>query len=233
MSENKPSVSVVLLCLLGFLVANNSGAETQAIADIQTQVLGDLMVSKTRRVPAIVVSDNDAMIKAEISAVVEELLVKPGQTVVAGQPILAFDCADYVFSRELAEADLSSAEADLKFSKLQYTRTKDLKTKSLAATQELDSTEAQFASMRAKRQRAAVVLKQAQRNVDRCAISAPFAGVVMEKFASVGELLSQGADVIRLVDTDNLELSASISPAYREELSGQRKAIHLQRQTFP
>ena len=188
------------------------------LSDIQTATLSELSVSKTRYVPATVVSDNSAQLKAEISAVIEKYYVAPGGNVSAGDVLLEFDCRDYELDHDLAKADLDAAKADLRFVELQYQRTRELRDKSLTSVQDLDSREAELASKRAIKARAAVRLKQAQRDVDRCVMKAPFGGTISEKSASEGELVSPGTAVLQLVDTVNVELSASVNPAFIPEL---------------
>ena len=53
-------------------------------------------------------------------------------------------------------------------------------------------------------------LKMANRNVKKCRLRAPFNAVVIERIASVGELASVGAPVLRLLDDEQIEISASV-----------------------
>ena len=212
------------------LSAENSdviSSDEHVISDIRSQPLQSLMISKKRMVPARVVSQNDAVIKSELNAVVESVEVAVGQRVAAGDLLIRLNCRDYDLSLELARADLSASEAELKFGKLQFQRAMDLKKKGLASDQEFDEREVNLAARRAGLDRARVQVQQARRNVERCNLRAAFSGVVVEKHASIGELLAPGAPILRLVDTDSIELSATVSPSYLEELQNQKSFTFL------
>lgn len=186
---------------------------TEAV-DIKTRALADIAQEVERAASALVVSDNNAILKAEISAVIEQVKVKVGDKVSKGQELIALNCTDYELGQALAEADLQSSEASLSFAQLQYQRALELKKKSLTSTLEVDSRSTELSQARANQQRSKVVLKQAKRDVRRCQITAPFSGVITAKDVSVGELVNAGSALVNLVDIDAIELSASVNPQY-------------------
>ena len=70
--------------------------------------------------------------------------------------------------------------------------------------------------------RAEVAIDQTRRRIEQTRVVAPFAGVVVERLVQVGEFVARGAQVARLVDTQNREIRAkaplSIAPYLREGL---------------
>jgi multidrug efflux pump subunit AcrA (membrane-fusion protein) len=55
-------------------------------------------------------------------------------------------------------------------------------------------------------------VKVAQISVDRCVVTAPFAGVVTERAAQLGALAAPGSPLMRLVQLADAELSARVPP---------------------
>lgn len=208
-------VFVALMMISIAVSAQENAIQTNEEAvDVKTRALADIAQEVERAASALVVSENNALIKAEIAAVVEQVKVKVGDQVSKGEELVALDCTDYKLGQELAEADLLSSEASLGFAELQYQRALDLKKKSLTSTLDVDSRSTELSQARANKQRSEVLLKQAKRDVKRCEITAPFSGVISERSASVGELVSPGATLIHLVDINDIELSASVNPQY-------------------
>jgi hypothetical protein len=58
----------------------------------------------------------------------------------------------------------------------------------------------------------------AARNVEKCRIIAPFAGVVLERQAQVGAMATPGTPLLRLVDLAPPEIEAQIQAAWADEL---------------
>src|SRR5690606_11597462 len=52
--------------------------------------------------------------------------------------------------------------------------------------------------------------KFAKHQTSKCEIRAPFAAVILEKHASIGELANPGRNIVRLLDSHNIELQAHI-----------------------
>lgn len=208
----------LLLALLVSILVQNSYGDGKPF-DVETRSLGEIAKKVERSASSLVVSEYDATIKAELSAVIDQIAVKVGDRVEVGELLVGLDCTDYRLAVELADADLQASEANLSFAQLQYQRALDLKAKSLNSVLDVDTRKTELASSRASKLRSKVIRKQAQRDVARCKITAPFSGVVVEKLASKGELVSLGTALLHFVGTDAIELSANVDPLMAAELT--------------
>ena len=56
--------------------------------------------------------------------------------------------------------------------------------------------------------RAEVAIAQIKRRISQTQVLAPFPGIVVERVVQVGEFVSRGAQVARLVDTEHREIRA-------------------------
>jgi RND family efflux transporter MFP subunit len=105
----------------------------------------------------------------------------------------------------IAKAQLDAADADLKVALSRYQD----------AVEEIRNREALVVQRRSE-------LEIARQQLADCAIIAPFAGVVQEKRASIGEYLASGAPVVNVVRVDPLRLRAEVPEREaRNVVSGQ------------
>ncbi|MEZ5583797.1 MAG: HlyD family efflux transporter periplasmic adaptor subunit [Candidatus Competibacteraceae bacterium] len=65
----------------------------------------------------------------------------------------------------------------------------------------------------------------AARNVEKCRIAAPFAGVVLERQAQVGALAAPGTTLLRLVDLAPPEIEAQVQAAQADGLLQAREPV--------
>ena len=157
-------------------------------------------------VPGTVVSKNDSQVAAEVRGVLV-WLAEVGDAVAAGDTIARIDPRLLQVEVKRAQANVANLQADHDYRERQLARTEELAAKNSASATLLDETRAlrdqalhQLADARAQ-------LERAQVDLDRTEIRAAFGGHVTERLASVGEFIDVGEDVIRLVDTQHIEIA--------------------------
>ncbi len=126
----------------------------------------------------------------------------------AGEPVARIDDTRLKLLEQELVAEIARAEARVRFLEGEEKRFAKLAESNLAATTQLEST-------RSDRDVAigdlAVANARYAQNADsqaRTKILAPFAGVVVERVKRPGERVSEGDDVLRLVDQEHLEIVA-------------------------
>ena len=117
--------------------------------------------------------DQDVVVSARITGIVESISVDRGTTVSQGQALALLDAS-------ALEADVREAKEDMDLRKAEYDRAKALVDSKVTSVQDLDSKKAQYAVAVARWEKA-----KTQR--DYAVIRAPFAGVVTEKYARIGQ----------------------------------------------
>jgi RND family efflux transporter MFP subunit len=167
-------------------------------------------VVPVRDAPATAVSLNDTSVSAQIRGVIKDIPVRVGDTVEKEETVAELACEDYELVRRQAKASLEVARARNKFAKYQERRAiKLLKSKSISEeTMQERSAEASAAGAEVAQLTAA--LQAAESDVEKCTIRAPFRAVVVERIASAGEFAAPGAVIVRLLDQDNIEISAMV-----------------------
>lgn len=183
-----------------------------AIAQTSVSVtpLSELAIYPDRFAPATVISLNEPMLSAQITAQIESVPVRVGDMVEAGQTLVELDCDEYELGRESAQASLESAQARYALALKSLERSQALVANQLVSVENLDSSRTNLDALSAevKASRAALDLNQLYES--RCQIKAPFDALVLERMASVGQLAVPGTAVARIMDLNSLEISAQI-----------------------
>ncbi|RKZ12063.1 hypothetical protein DRQ32_04525, partial [bacterium] len=136
-------------------------------------------------------------ISTQESGVIQKLRADKGSVVKKGEVIVLLD-------RGLLEAEMKSAEAERILHEYNEERTQRLFDANSVSKQEM-------LRVHTLLQRAAESEKIAQLRYERAAIKAPFDGMVADRYVEVGELVSPGVSVVRVVDPFTLKLVGSVT----------------------
>lgn len=154
--------------------------------------------------------DARAAVAAAVGGRVERVLVAPGQTVRAGQPLAVLVSGEAAVYR--AEIDAASASADA--ARRAHQRDQNLYEAGVVARQDVEASRASAlgaeAQARAARARAAAAGSPSASG--RISIVAPISGVVTSVQVGPGGFLAQGAVVAEVADPARVELVFSAPP---------------------
>ena len=117
-----------------------------------------------------------------------ELLFQEGQSVAAGTPLVRIDAA-------LLRAQAERATADRDLARQQLERSRRLQGEQAATTADLERAEAAYRSAEA-------ALNVLNLQIQRSTVTAPFAGVVGQRFVSVGDYVTSASRLLSLQTTD-------------------------------
>lgn len=117
--------------------------------------------------------DQDVVVSARITGIVESIAVDRGSAVAQGQTLATLDTG-------ALDADVREAKEDMDLRRVEYERAKALASEKVMSVQDLDEKKAQYAVAVARWEKT-----RTQR--DYAVIRAPFAGVVTEKYARIGQ----------------------------------------------
>jgi HlyD family secretion protein len=183
-----------------------------------------------------VVARRKATVAAEITGKVVETLVEEGMVVEAGQVLARLDSVLAATDLSLSQSRVAAAEAavgmitaDLRDAERIVVRLQTLSQKNFASEADLTKAEARLGVLRAQLAQAQAQLEtarlDARRNsavLDKHAIRAPFGGVVVDRSAQPGEMispLSAGGGFTRtgictIVDMDSIEVEVDVNEAF-------------------
>jgi RND family efflux transporter MFP subunit len=183
-----------------------------------------------------VVARRKATVAAEITGKVVEVLIEEGMVVESGRVVARLDSVLAEKDLALAQSRAAAAEAAIAMITADHdeatrvlTRVKSLSQKSFASEADLTRAEARVGVLAAQLRQASSQLETARLDAQRTAavldkhqIRAPFGGVVVDRSAQPGEMispLSAGGGFTRtgvctIVDMDSIEIEVDVNEAF-------------------
>ncbi len=164
-------------------------------------------MAPTMRVAGTVISRSDAHLSAEVEGRLREV-ADVGTTVNEGDVVAEIeDTTLRLRAREL-EAEVQRAESRLEFLDAELRRLQQLSDRQLTSATEIESTRSERNVASSELVVASTRLEQTEDQIDRTRIRAPFPGIIVARHLQVGERVSVGERVVRMVNPQSLELVA-------------------------
>jgi RND family efflux transporter MFP subunit len=182
-----------------------------------------------------VVARRKATVAAEITGKVVEVFIDEGMTVTEGQVVARLDNVlaerDYELARsrvETADAAVAAITADLEDATRIMTRVQTLSQKNFATEADLTKAQARVGVLSAQLRQAQsqfetakIDAKRSASMLDKHQIRAPFAGVVVDRSAQPGEMISPMSvggytrtGICTIVDMDSIEIEVDVNEAF-------------------
>ena len=181
------------------LAAGQTAAATPAQAPMTVRVQTLSAVNRTREITVRghTEASRTVTVKAEIAGSIIELRVNKGDRVTQGQVIARLDLADRA-------ARLSEAQANGAAKQLDYNIAKALTDQGNQALNRLVAAQAALEGANA-------ALARVELEIDKTKIRAPFAGLVEDRQAQMGDFINAGAAVAMVVDDDPFLVVGAVS----------------------
>ena len=157
------------------------------------------------------VSPNHAKIAAEVGGRITSLYINEGQPAHAGDRVLEIDPERRELDLRAARASNAEAQAGLADQKRAAERAAALFKKNVASQAQLDTAQTQLELARSRADAAAAQLGQSERARRDAEVKAPFAGLIAQRFVSVGEFVQPGTPLFELVALDPIEVEFRVA----------------------
>ena len=155
--------------------------------------------------------ERKADVRAEISALVLQVLKENGDVVKKGDVLVKLDETAIRDSLSSADASARSASQALEQAQRQVERMKTLRASGMTSVQAMDDAEVRrngaSSEVAAARSRAALARQQLARTVVR----APFDGVVSDRKVSAGDTASPGKELVKVIDPTSMRFEGRVS----------------------
>ncbi len=149
-------------------------------------------------------------LSAQVSGRIVAVAVDAGARVRAGETLMRLD------SREASQAE-AAAQAQLTQAQAQYERTRSLLEKKFVSPAAMDRADADYKSAKA-------LAAQAGAGLSHATIAAPFAGLVGQRMAELGDMAVPGKPLLTVYDPNGLRAVASVPQRVLDAVRGNRKA---------
>ena len=154
----------------------------------------------------------DSEIAAEVEGTLETVL-DVGDQIRINETIAKVDDKTYLLALNEIQTEIKPIETMVDFYSREAERLDRLAKQNNAAKSQLDETQANRDQALANISVVKAKLAMARDDLNRTIVRAPFSGVVIERFKSPGERVDAGDSIVRLIDTENVEVQARIQMA--------------------
>ncbi len=152
----------------------------------------------------------EASVRAEVGGSIVSLTVDRGDAVASGATIARVSSRDLESARSSAETAVKSAETALSVAKSEAQRTEALVKGGALAARDLEQANNAVSMAQAQSAAAVARLRSVEQQLADTIIKAPFAGVVSERPASVGDVVSPGTPILTIIDPSSMRLEAQV-----------------------
>ena len=212
-----PAGLIIPLCLSLFTVCPITHAEDEKTLSpplppavpVSVSTVQQLALSQSVKMPATVISSDDAQISSEVSGKINSIR-EVGEQVAEGDILAEIDTSRYQLEYDEARAALLPLESVVVFQRDENKRMKMLMSESHVArsrAQEIDSnyqkTLGEIAMVKAR-------IEVARDRLQRSTIRAAFSGVIAERMGNLGEWVEPGDAILRLVSMQRLEVQVQV-----------------------
>ena len=189
-----------ILLLATLLVATNAAAEVP----VQVETVTNRVVVKQINVTGTVTSPRTAVLSTAVAGIVAELTIDEGDRVETGDVLLRLDAELAQLALERALAAVKQREIAVADARRRFVEAEEVGTQRGIARTQIESLRAEVASNEAALAASRAAAREQQAIVERNTLKAPFAGVISERYAELGEWVNPGDGLFELVATENL-----------------------------
>ena len=212
-------IAILIGCFLisGYLIRNPTTVEEAAIEIIPVSVRVaevnlesvDLVVGSQGKVQAA----QTASLSAPVAGPVEWISssMEAGGYVEGGQALLRLEAADFKTALERSRANLQQAQAELEFADTELARMRELAEQRLASDSQLQDAQRRANVNKARLIDAQASYDQAQLDLDRTEIRAPFNAVIQSRDVELGQYVNRAQSVALLYGADEVEVRVPLA----------------------
>lgn len=189
-------------------IASSAQAQMAGMPPAKVEVVtaAERLMAPTMDVTGSVVSLNDAAISSEVEGVLH-WVADVGTFAKTGDVIAKIDDRNIAVAVKHAQANLKRFQADMRRSEQEVSRFQNLNKNDNTSKARLEAVIANRDMLAQDIITAKILLEQARGDLARTKIKAQFSGYVTARLSRAGEYITVGEEVVRLVDTDNIEIA--------------------------
>lgn len=220
MIKNKPRIRTLMIILILALLAGIAAwriynSQQQASLIIQPLAVTTAEGKQTQKpntfkLTGTVEGLTSAIISSRFDGKLDQVFVEDGQAVEKGATLLTLDTVELSNAVRIAQNNVRQTEANFNTAQADYQRYYNLYAKNAATKQQLESAEAHMITSRTEVDNAYANLNNAQKQIADGSILSPVTGVVANKAATIGQVVSPGTALLTVEQMDQVYVVVNI-----------------------
>jgi membrane fusion protein (multidrug efflux system) len=155
-------------------------------------------------------AENEATVKAEVAGAVLQVTAEVGNAVKQGQLLARLEDTTQREAVLSAESAVKSAENALDVAQREATRTANLVKGGALPEREVETTQNAVTGAQAQLANAKAQLATARKQLDKATVRSPMSGIVAERAANRGDIVSTGDPLYKVIAPSSMQLNASV-----------------------
>ena len=155
--------------------------------------------------------ERKADLRAEVSAVVLQVLKENGDVVRRGDVLVRLDQTSIRDNLQSAEANVRNATQALDQAERNLQRLKTLRDSGMTSLQALDDAEVRRNAAQSELSASHARAVLARQQLDRTVVRSPFEGVVSDRKVSAGDTASVGKELLKVIDPGSMRFAGRVS----------------------
>jgi RND family efflux transporter MFP subunit len=213
MSVLHRAAAALLLLLLSISAIAQVPVRVEAVSN--RSIISEINVTGT------VTSPRTAILSTAVAGLVAEMTIDAGHRVETGDALLKLDAELAQLALERALAEVRQRETAVADARRRFTEAERVGSQRAIARTEIESLRAEVTGDEAALAAAQAAAREQRAIVERHTLKAPFAGVISERLAELGEWVNPGDGLLELVATDNLRFDFRVGQENFAALSPQ------------
>ncbi len=156
---------------------------------------------------------DSAFVKARVAGELQDLQLREGDFVKAGQIVARVDSTEFVARLRQAQQQAQAAKAQVEIAQRSNDNNRSLVDQGFISKTSLEASASTLAAAQASYLAAQAGVEVLQKSLDDAVLRAPIAGQVSQRLAQNGERVSVDARILEIVDLRRLELESTIAVA--------------------
>ena len=217
------TIVVLMLWILGtfrkgVIQAGKQPAPVDSAKGLTTQKIASRTLPAVTEAVGTIQAEQVAAVTSRVLANIVEMRASAGHPVANGETLVVLDDRDLHHRVEQAQDALRGAEATLAQAQSDYKRDKPLFDQQVISSYDFEHTETNLKTAAANLHRLEEAVREAEVNLSYAVIRSPFAGVVVDKLANLGDLAAPGKPLLTMYEEGRLWLEANVPEDLMEHI---------------
>ncbi|MFZ9296875.1 MAG: efflux RND transporter periplasmic adaptor subunit [Hylemonella sp.] len=211
------------------LPATQSAQSLVELANSDVMTIQAIELTLSQPVSGSIKALNSAFVKARVAGELQELTLREGERVQAGQLLARIDPTEMQARLRQSQQQSDAARAQADIAKRQLDDNRALVQQGFISNAALSNSENNLRAAQANLLAAQAAEDVARKALQDTELRAPIAGTVAQRLAQAGERVAVDTRVIEIVDLSRLELEASLSAAEAAQIRvGQSGSLEVE-----